>query len=148
MGYFFRTNFNAHFNMNMYVTLSSTCFGPWHAHLQEEQLHKHSIWYLRSPKWLYTKPVESRLKARNMSRMVMWHTCVIELSIKVGWRNKPILWSTVEKTSNLIQSYSNLHVNTLYRISQVRGFNTLCEYSNLAFITIVPLKGLKSSNIW
>jgi len=26
--YFFRTNFNAHFNMNMYVTLSSTCFGP------------------------------------------------------------------------------------------------------------------------
>ena len=24
---FFRTNFNAHFNMNMYVTLSSTCFG-------------------------------------------------------------------------------------------------------------------------
>jgi len=25
---FFRTNFNAHFNMNMYVTLSSTCFGP------------------------------------------------------------------------------------------------------------------------
>ena len=28
--------------MNMYVTLSSTCFGPWYAHLQEEQLHKHS----------------------------------------------------------------------------------------------------------
>ena len=28
IGYFFRTNFNAHFNMNMYVTLSSTCFGP------------------------------------------------------------------------------------------------------------------------
>jgi len=25
---FFRTNFNAHFNMNMYVTLSSTCFEP------------------------------------------------------------------------------------------------------------------------
>jgi len=25
---FFRTNFNAHFNMNMYVTLSSTRFGP------------------------------------------------------------------------------------------------------------------------
>jgi len=25
---FFRTNFNAHFNMNIYVTLSSTCFGP------------------------------------------------------------------------------------------------------------------------
>ena len=45
---FFRTNFNAHFNMNMYVTLSSTCFGPWHTHLQEEQLHKHSIWYPRS----------------------------------------------------------------------------------------------------
>ena len=30
------------FNMNMYVILSSTCFGPWHAHPQEEQLHKHS----------------------------------------------------------------------------------------------------------
>ena len=25
-GYFYRTNFNAHFNMNMYVTLSSTLF--------------------------------------------------------------------------------------------------------------------------
>ena len=47
-GYFFGTNFNAHFNMNMYAILSSTCFGPWHAHLQEEQLYKHSIWYPRS----------------------------------------------------------------------------------------------------
>ena len=28
IGYFFGTNFNAHFNMNMYVILSSTCFGP------------------------------------------------------------------------------------------------------------------------
>ena len=26
--YFYRTNFNAHFNTNMYFTLSSTCFGP------------------------------------------------------------------------------------------------------------------------
>ena len=34
--------------MNMYVTLPSTCFGPLPAHLQEEQLHKHSIWYPRS----------------------------------------------------------------------------------------------------
>jgi len=25
--------------MNMYVILSSTCFGPSHAHLQEEQLY-------------------------------------------------------------------------------------------------------------
>ena len=46
----------------MYVTLlSSTCFGPWRAHPQEEQLYKHSIWYLRSPKRLYTTLVESRL---------------------------------------------------------------------------------------
>ena len=86
IGYFFRTNFNAHFNMKMYVTLSSTCFGPWHAHLQEEQLHKHSIWYPRSTRRLHTTPVESGLigsvippedghvKARNMSRL-MWHTC-------------------------------------------------------------------------
>ena len=45
----------------MYVTLlSSTCFGPWHVHPQEEQLHKHSIWYPRSHKRLYTTPVESR----------------------------------------------------------------------------------------
>ena len=58
VGYFFRANFNAHFNMNMYVTLSSTCFGPWHAHLQEEQLHKHSIWYPRSTWRLHTTPVE------------------------------------------------------------------------------------------
>ena len=44
----FSTIFNAHFNINMYVTLlSSTCFGPWHAHPQEEQLYKHSIWYPR-----------------------------------------------------------------------------------------------------
>ena len=54
------TNFNAQFNNNMYVTLlSSTCLGPWHAHPQEEQLHKHSIWYPRSSKRLYTTPVES-----------------------------------------------------------------------------------------
>ena len=39
----------------MYVTLlSSTCFGPLHAHPQEEQLHKHSLWYPRSHKRLYT----------------------------------------------------------------------------------------------
>ena len=47
--------------MNMYVTLSSTCFGPLHAHLQEEQLHKHSIWYPRSTRRLHTTPVESGL---------------------------------------------------------------------------------------
>ena len=109
----------------MYVKLlSSTCFGPWRAHPQEEQLHKHRIWYPRSHKQLYTTPVESRLlspgvvysddtrccvcavvppedghvKDRNMSRIVMWHTCVIELCIKVGWRNNPILWCTVGKT--------------------------------------------------
>ena len=71
------TNFNAQFNNSVYVSLSSsTCFGPWHAHPQEEQLHKHSIWYPRSPKRLYTTPVES---------------------IKAGWRNNPILWCTVEK---------------------------------------------------
>ena len=58
-GYFFGTNFNAHFNMNMYVILSSTCFGPWHAHFQEEQLYKHSIWYPRSTRQLHTTPVES-----------------------------------------------------------------------------------------
>ena len=58
------TNFNAQFNNNMYVTLlSSTCFGPWHAHPQEEPLHKHSIWYPRSHKRLYTTPVESRLQS-------------------------------------------------------------------------------------
>ena len=54
------TNLNAQFNNNLYVTLlSSTCFGPWLAHPQEEQLHKHTIWYPRSPKRLYTTPVES-----------------------------------------------------------------------------------------
>ena len=69
------TNFNAQFNNNMYVTLlSSTCFGPWRAHPQEGQLHKHSIWYPRSPKRLYTTPVESRLQST-------------------------VLWCTVEKTS-------------------------------------------------
>ena len=47
--------------MNMYVTLSSTCFGPLRAHLQEEQLHKHSIWYPRSTRRLHTTPVESGL---------------------------------------------------------------------------------------
>ena len=90
-----RLRVNAQFNNNMYVTLlSSTCFGPWHARPQEEQLHRHSIWYPRSPKRLYTTPVESRqsedtrccvcavvppedghVKARNMSRIVTWHTC-------------------------------------------------------------------------
>ena len=60
------TNFNAQFNNNMYVTLLSlACFGPWPAHPQEEQLHKHSIWYPCSPKRLYTTPVESGLLLLN-----------------------------------------------------------------------------------
>ena len=46
------TNFNAQFSLfinNMFVTLlSSTCFEHQHAHLQEEKLYSHSIWYLRS----------------------------------------------------------------------------------------------------
>jgi len=33
----------------MYVTLeSSTCFEHQHAHLQEDKLYYHSIWYRRS----------------------------------------------------------------------------------------------------
>ena len=46
------TNFNAQFSVfvnNMFVTLlSSTCFEHQHAHLQEEKLYSHSIWYLHS----------------------------------------------------------------------------------------------------
>ena len=57
----FRTNFNAHFNINMYVTLSSTCFGPWHAHLQEEQ---------RSP--LSTGIVCSRLVERGYQMLCLY----------------------------------------------------------------------------
>jgi hypothetical protein len=34
---------------NMYVTLlSSTCFEHQHAHLQEDKLYSHFIWYRRS----------------------------------------------------------------------------------------------------
>ena len=61
----------------MYVTLlSSTCFGPWHAHPQEEQLHKHSIWYPRSSKRLYTTPlstgvVYSRLEERGYQMLCL-----------------------------------------------------------------------------
>ena len=70
------TNFNAHFNIKMYVTLlSSTCFGPWHAHPQEEQLHKHSIWYPRSSKRLYTTLstgiVYSRLEERGYQMLCL-----------------------------------------------------------------------------
>ena len=39
----------------------------------------------------------------------MWHTCVIELCIKFGWRNNPILWCTVEKTSNGNYKYFRSH---------------------------------------
>ena len=45
------TNFNAQFLFfnNMYVTLqSSTCFEHQHAHLQEDELYYHSIWYRHS----------------------------------------------------------------------------------------------------
>ena len=53
----------------MYVTLlSSTCFGPWNAHPQEEKLHKHSIWYPSSHKRLYTTPVESTCTVEKTSR--------------------------------------------------------------------------------
>ena len=58
--------------MNMYVTLSSTCFGPLPAHLQEEQLHKRSIWYPRSTRRLHTTPVESGL----LSTGVVWSRLV------------------------------------------------------------------------
>jgi len=37
---------NSLFINNMYVTLlSSTCFEHQHAHLQEDKLYSHSIWY-------------------------------------------------------------------------------------------------------
>ena len=87
---FFRTNFNAHFNMNMYVTLSSTCFGPWHAHPQEDT---------RCCVCAVVPPEDGHVKARNMSR-IMWHTCSYEGCIKVGSKKYPILWCTVGKTSN------------------------------------------------
>ena len=81
IGYFFRTNFNAHFNTNMYVTLSSTCFGPWHAHLQEEQLYKHSIWYPRSTRRLHTIPVESGHVEDNVTYMFILK-CALKLVLK------------------------------------------------------------------
>ena len=57
----------------MYVTLpSSTCFGPWHAHPQEEQLYKHSIWYLHSHKRLYTTPFESSLLSTGVMYSRLW----------------------------------------------------------------------------
>ena len=44
----------------MYVTLqSSTCFEHQHAHLQEDKLYYHSIWYRRS---LYSTVLYSRLQ--------------------------------------------------------------------------------------
>ena len=46
------TNFNAQiplFINNMYVTLqSTTCFEHQHAHLKEDKLYYHSIWYRHS----------------------------------------------------------------------------------------------------
>ena len=40
---------NSLFINNMYVTLqSSTCFEHQHAHLQEDKLYYHSIWYRHS----------------------------------------------------------------------------------------------------
>ena len=40
---------NSLFINNMYVTLkSSTCFNHQHAHLQEDKLFYHSIWYRHS----------------------------------------------------------------------------------------------------
>jgi hypothetical protein len=71
---------------NIYVTLqSSTCFEHQHAHLQEDKLYNHSIWYRHS---LYSTvntesddtrccdnkicpPEDGHVNARNMSRIVM-----------------------------------------------------------------------------
>jgi len=40
---------NSLFINNMYVTLqSSTCFKHQHAHLQEDKVYYHSIWYRHS----------------------------------------------------------------------------------------------------
>jgi len=49
---YFNNQLNAQillFYNNMYVILqSSTCFEQQHAHLQEDKLHYHSIWYRHS----------------------------------------------------------------------------------------------------
>ena len=79
------TNFNAQFNNNMYVTiLSSTCFGPWHAPPQEEQLHKHSIWYPRSRKRLYTTPVDSSVVYSRLEERGYQMLCLCSCS-SWGW---------------------------------------------------------------
>jgi SRSO17 transposase len=76
----------------MYVTLqSSTCFEHRHAHLQEDQLYYHSIWYrhslstrIRHTVQPFTEsddtrccdntifpPEDGHVNARNVSRIVM-----------------------------------------------------------------------------
>ena len=66
--------------MNMYVTLSSTCFGPWHAHLQEEQLHKHSIWYPRSTRRLHTIPLSTGIVCRRLVERGYQMLCLYNFS--------------------------------------------------------------------
>ena len=83
LGYFFGINFNAHFNMNMYVILSSTCFGPWHAHLQEEQLYKHSIWYPRSTRQLHTTPLSTGVVCSRLVERGYQMLCLCSCS---SWR--------------------------------------------------------------
>ena len=80
--------------MNMYVILSSTCFGPWHAHLQEEQLYKHSIWYPRSTRQLHDIHVH------------------IEVCIKVGSKKISCTWHSI----HLAFSLHSVSVCYLYNI--------------------------------
>ena len=65
--------------MNMYVTLSSTCLGALHAHLQEEQLHQHSIWYTRR---LNTTPVESGQHVEDNVTYMFILKCALKLVLK------------------------------------------------------------------
>jgi hypothetical protein len=58
----------------MYVTLqSSTCFEHYHAHLQEDKLYYHSIWYRHS---LYsTVQYAGKEQTAKQMGMLMPETC-------------------------------------------------------------------------
>ena len=106
IGYFFRTNFNAHFNMNMYVTLSSTCFGPWHAHLQEEQLHKH----------MFILKCALKLVLKKYPRLWNVPECPPVFLVQLSWKQGTVLISDSVLTSH--KSYS-VSLNSTHRYDAV-----------------------------
>ena len=134
--------------MNMYVTLSSTCFRPWHAHLQEEQLHKHSIWYPRSTRRLHTTPVESGLM-HGRKNIKLIKKRAEELSQYTARTIYTALWPLTVHTSACAVTY--VAIDAISTVPSILTWRNLlwphCTFINI-FLTVFPHVAWMTATHW